>query len=451
MKKLVLTFSFLLLNVMILAQTIIGKWQGELEFSGQKLPLIINLGGTPENLKATMDSPKQGAKGIPIEKANLLGNQLNLVSEKLNITYLGIFKDNKITGKFMQSGLSFDLVLTPYTGQENAVLDRPQTPKPPFDYLTENISFKNPKDGNTLAGTISLPKDQKDFPIAILITGSGAQNRDGEIAGHKPFAVIADDFAKKGIATLRLDDRGIGESSVGSRNDTSANFAGDIDAAVDFLLKRGYKNIGLVGHSEGAMIAPMVAVKNPNVKFIVSLAGPGVAINQLMYQQNEDVLKQAGLPEDIVKKDLDQKKAMFDYIANYKGKNITVDFSNFLSQTFPNLGPQEKSAYSQLTQPWMVYFLQYKPTENWSKIKIPVLALNGSLDLQVSAKPNLEVIKMALTKAGNKNFKTEEIAGLNHLFQTAKTGSVDEYGEITETISPKILDIVSSWILGLKN
>ncbi|WP_313215944.1 alpha/beta hydrolase [Soonwooa sp.] len=451
MKKLVLTFSFLLLNVMILAQTIIGKWQGELEFSGQKLPLIINLGGTPENLNATMDSPKQGAKDIPIEKANFLGNQLNLVSEKLNITYLGIFKDNKITGKFMQSGLSFDLVLTPYTGQENAVLDRPQTPKPPFDYLTENISFKNPKDGNTLAGTISLPKDQKDFPIAILITGSGAQNRDEEIAGHKPFAVIADDFAKKGIATLRLDDRGIGESSVGSRNDTSANFAGDIDAAVDFLLKRGYKNIGLVGHSEGAMIAPMVAVKNPNVKFIVSLAGPGVAINQLMYQQNEDVLKQAGLPEDIVKKDLDQKKAMFDYIANYKGKNITVDFSNFLSQTFPNLGPQEKSAYSQLTQPWMVYFLQYKPTENWSKIKIPVLALNGSLDLQVSAKPNLEVIKMALTKAGNKNFKTEEIAGLNHLFQTAKTGSVDEYGEITETISPKMLDIVSSWILGLKN
>ncbi len=451
MKKLVLTFSFLLLNVMILAQTIIGKWQGELEFSGQKLPLIINLGGTPENLKATMDSPKQGAKDIPIEKANFLGNQLNLVSEKLNITYLGIFKDNKITGKFMQSGLSFDLVLTPYTGQENAVLDRPQTPKPPFDYLTENISFKNPKDGNTLAGTISLPKDQKDFPIGILITGSGAQNRDGEIAGHKPFAVIADDFAKKGIATLRLDDRGIGESSVGSRNDTSANFAGDIDAAVDFLLKRGYKNIGLVGHSEGAMIAPMVAVKNPNVKFIVSLAGPGVAINQLMYQQNEDVLKQAGLPEDIVKKDLDQKKAMFDYIANYKGKNITVDFSNFLSQTFPNLSPQEKSAYSQLTQPWMVYFLQYKPTENWSKIKIPVLALNGSLDLQVSAKPNLEVIKMALIKAGNKNFKTEEIAGLNHLFQTAKTGSVDKYGEITETISPKILDIVSSWILGLKN
>ncbi len=451
MKKLVFTFSFLLLNVMIFAQTIIGSWQGELEFSGQKLPLIFNLSGTSENLIATMDSPKQGAKGIPIEKASFNNNQLNLVSEKLNITYLGIFKDNKITGKFMQSGLSFDLILTPYSGNENAVLDRPQTPKPPFDYFTENISFKNQKDGNTLAGTISLPKDKKDFPIAILITGSGAQNRDEEIAGHKPFAVIADDFAKKGIGTLRLDDRGIGESSVGSRNDTSANFAGDIDAAVDFLLKRGYKNIGLVGHSEGGMIAPMVAVKNLNVKFIVSLAGPGVAINQLMYQQNEDILKQAGLPEDIVKKDLEQKKAMFDYIANYKGKNITVNFSDFLTKTFPNLNPQEKTAYSQLTQPWMAYFLQYKPVENWSKIKIPVLALNGSLDLQVSAKPNLEAIKMALTKAGNKNFKTEEITGLNHLFQTAKTGSVVEYGEITETISPKILDIVSSWILGLKN
>lgn len=451
MKKLVFSFSFLLLNVMIFAQSIIGSWQGELEFSGQKLPLIFNLSGTPENLTATMDSPKQGAKGIPIEKANFSNNQLNLNSEKLNITYLGIFKDNKITGKFMQSGLSFDLILTPYSENENAVLDRPQTPKPPFDCPTENISFKNLKDSNTLAGTISLPKDKKDFPIAILITGSGAQNRDEEIAGHKPFAVIADDFAKKGIGTLRLDDRGIGESSAGSRNDTSANFAGDIDAAVDFLLKRGYKDIGLVGHSEGGMIAPMVAVKNQNVKFIVSLAGPGVAINQLMYRQNEDTLKQAGLPEDIVKKDLEQKKAMFDYIANYKGKNITADFSEFLMKTFPNLNPQEKSAYSQLTLPWMAYFLQYKPTENWSRIKIPVLALNGSLDLQVSAKPNLEAIKIALTKAGNKHFKTEEIAGLNHLFQTAKTGSVEEYGEITETISPKILDIVSSWILGLKN
>lgn len=451
MKKALFTLSFLLLNTMLFAQTIIGSWQGELEFSGQKLPLIFNLIGTSENFTATMDSPKQGAKGIPIEKASFINNQLNINSEKLNITFVGTYKDNKIVGKFMQNGLSFDLILTPYSESESSILIRPQTPKPPYDYPTENISFKNAKDGNSLAGTISLPKDKKDFPIVILITGSGAQNRDEEIAGHKPFAVIADDFAKKGIATLRLDDRGIGESSVGSRNDTSENFAGDIDAAVDFLLKRGYKNIGLVGHSEGGMIAPMVATSNKNVKFIVTLAGPGVAISQLMYRQNEDILKQAGLPEDVVKKDLNQKKAMFNYIANYKGKNISADFSDFLAKTFPNQSSQEKSAYSQLTEPWMTYFLQYKPAENWTKIKIPVLALNGSLDLQVSAKPNLEAIKMALTKAGNKNFKTEEIQNLNHLFQTATTGSPDEYGEITETISPKVLDIVSNWILSLKN
>ncbi|WP_300669322.1 alpha/beta fold hydrolase [Soonwooa sp.] len=450
MKKYFLVLSFLF-AILMNAQNIIGSWQGELEFSGQTLPLIINLSGTSENPTATMDSPKQGAKGIPIEKASFINNQLNLNSEKLHITFVGTYKDNKISGKFMQNGLSFDMTLTPYSGNESSVLVRPQTPKPPFDYPTENISFKNQKDGNTLAGTISLPKDKKNFPIVILITGSGAQNRDEEIAGHKPFAVIADDFAKKGIATLRLDDRGMGESSVGSRNDTSENFTGDIDAAVDFLSKRGYKNIGLLGHSEGGMIAPMVAVKNPNVKFIISLAGPGVAINQLMYRQNEDILKHAGLPEDVVKKDLEQKKAIFNYIADYKGKNIAVDFSNFLTKNFPNLNPQEKSAYSQLTEPWMTYFLQYKPADNWSKIKIPVLALNGSLDSQVAAKPNLEAIKMALTKAGNKNFKTEEIAGVNHLFQTATTGSPDEYGEITETISPKVLDIASSWILGLKN
>ena len=450
MKKQFLILPFLLTVVFINAQNIIGSWKGEIEFSGQKLTLIFNLTGSPDNLKATMDSPMQGAKDIPIQKASFIGKQLNINAENLGITYLGILKDNKIYGKFMQNGLSFDLILTPFDTKNTSVFNRPQTPKPPFDYPIEEVSFVNPNDKNTLAGTLNLPKDKKNFPIAVLITGSGKQNRDEELFGHKPFAVIADDFAKKGIGTLRLDDRGVGSSSEGNINDTSANYAGDIGAAVDFLVKKGYKNIGLVGHSEGGMIAPMVAVKNPNVKFIISLAGPGVPINELMYQQNEDILKQMQLPEDIIKKDLSNKKLMFDYLATYNGKNIKSDFDNFLTIKLSGISEQEKKAYLELTMPWMLYFMQYKPSENWSKIKIPVLALNGNLDTQVAAKPNLDAIKTALIKAKNKNFKTKEILGANHLFQTAKTGSPNEYSQIEETFSPKVLDIMSEWILNLK-
>lgn len=450
MKKRLVLSALISFSNLIFAQNIIGSWQGALEFSGSKLPLIFHLKGTPDDIVATMDSPSQHAKSIPMTAATFINNQLSIRAEPLNLFFAGKLKEQQITGKFMQNGLSFDLTLTPLDDSKITAVNRPQTPKPPFDYITEEISFINPKDGNLLAGTLALPKDSQAKTLVILINGSGQQNRNSEFFDHQPFFVIADDFAKKGIATLRLDDRGIGESTSGNIDDTTENFAGDIDAAVEFLNSNGYKNIGLLGHSEGGIIAPMVAVKNSNVKYIISLAGPGVAISELMYQQNKDILALTDFPKNFIEKDLKTKKQLFDYLANYKGKDIKNDFNQFLNTKIESISEEEKQAYAHLTTPWMMTFMKYNPADNWSKITIPVLALNGSLDTQVASKPNLKAIKKALAQAKNQHYRTEELPNLNHLFQTATTGNPNEYGEISETFSPKALNMITDWILELK-
>ena len=333
----------------------------------------------------------------------------------------------------------------------NEKKNRPQTPAPPFDYTTEEVTFKNVKDGNTLAGTIAQPKNATfNTPIAILITGSGAQNRNEELFGHQPFWVIADYFATHGISTLRMDDRGVGESTAGKSTDTTQNFAGDINSAVEQLKKLGYKNIGLVGHSEGGIIAAMVASQNKEVKFVISMAGPGEAIKDLMMKQNETILKLSQIPSDVVNKELQMKEKLFSYVANYQGKDFAKDYNNYLTKEFPSLSPEEKTAYQQLTQPWMAYFLKIKPHDYWKKVTCPVYAINGSLDVQVDTKTNLVAIQNSLKSAKNKAFKIQTFEGLNHLFQTAKTGMPDEYDTIEETISPEVLKSMSGWINGLK-
>jgi len=280
MKKIILLLILISGYASVFSQEIIGSWAGELNVQGRKIPLIFNIKKIGDTYESTADSPMQGAKDIPIDNTIFSNDELLLDAKKLGFQYKGKFENQTITGTFSQGGMTIDLVLS--RKKENEFeLKRPQEPKAPFNYIIQEVTFTNPKDNNILAGTLTLPKDKKEFPIAVLITGSGQENRDSEIFGHKPFWVIADDFAKKGIGVLRIDDRGIGGSSKGNNNDTSENFAGDINTAVDFLSKKGYKNIGLIGHSEGGLIAPMVAAKNKNVKFLISMAGPGVSIDEL--------------------------------------------------------------------------------------------------------------------------------------------------------------------------
>ena len=424
---------------------------------GAKLPLIFNIHKDGNGYKSDFDSPMQGAKAIPIQKIDFQNNEITFDASNLGIKYKGKLNGDKIEGNFSQNGMNLPLNLERKTNAE-PLLNRPQTPKPPFNYNTEEVSFNNETEGNKLAGTLATPKTfSKNSPILVMITGSGAQNRDEELFGHKPFAVIADDFAKKGIATLRIDDRGIGGSEKGKTGSTSVDFAGDINAAVNFLVKKGYKNIGLIGHSEGGMIAPMVSLKNKNVKFLVLMAGPGVPTTDLLQKQSYDLAKAAGATDDVLKTNELINKKIYNYIISYKGKDLKSAVKAFLIEDLKKLSKDqitpeqiEQTAEvqaKQVSNPWFQYFIKFNPDSYLSKVKVPVLAINGGLDLQVSAKENLAGIKKSLTKAGNKNFETLEFPGMNHLFQNAKTGSVSEYGQIEETISPKVLDKMSEWIL----
>ncbi len=457
MKIKFLIFTLSLFFGQIFSQEIVGSWQGELDVQGTQLPLIIHIQKDGNSYKSDFDSPLQGAKGIPIQKTVFENNELTLEAPNLGITYTGKLINDKIEGNFSQSGLNLPLILTRKKDGET-VINRPQTPKPPFNYDTEEVSFENPADKNILAGTISQPKNfNKNAPVLVMITGSGAQNRDEELFGHKPFAVIADDFAKKGIATLRIDDRGIGGSSKGKETDTSENFATDINSAVEFLKAKGYKNIGLIGHSEGGMIAPIVATQNKNVKFLVLMAAPGIAITDLLQKQSYDIAKISGAPEKVLKTNETVNQKGYDFIKNYKGNDLRNELKSLFitelkklpeDQIAPeNIDEKAEQQSKMVSNPWFQYFIKFNPDFYLSKIKIPVLAINGSLDLQVSAKENLAGIKKSLEKAGNKNFETVEFEGLNHLFQTTKTGNPTEYGQIEETISPKALEKMSSWIL----
>lgn len=439
---LLLLFSF----QFIFSQQITGSWKGELDVQGMKLPLIIHIKNENNILSSTLDSPKQGATNIAVASTTFVENELVFAVPTIGLNYSGKLDNEVITGIFKQGPNELPLTFIKLNENEaNQTIKRPQTPKPPFNYQTEDVSFINNTDKNTLAGTLSQPKDfNKTAPIVVMITGSGSQNRDEELFGHKPFAVIADDFAKKGIATLRIDDRGIGGSSKGIKNETTYNYATDIDAAVHFLIKRGYKNIGLVGHSEGGMIAPIVATINKSVHFMVLMAGPGTAIDSLLVKQNYLGKQLSGMSEENLKKDRDSNQKTYTFIKNYSGLDLDKDLRLFLTNEDEEINEQ---AMKQYTAPWFRYFIAFNPDAYLSKIKIPVLAINGSLDFQVPAKDNLAAIKNSLTRAKNKNFETYEFEGMNHLFQECKTGAFSEYSEIEQTISPKVLDKMSAWIL----
>lgn len=459
MKTRLIIITFFLLIQNGFSQEITGTWYGTLEVQTQKIPVVFHIEKVSEGFKSTMDSPMQGAMGFAVKTTQFQNQELTLEAPNLGITYKGKLVDKEVQGTFMQGGMTLPLTL----GRESSIpeLKRPQTPKAPFSYNSNDITFKNDVEGNLLAGTISTPKDfNKKSPILVMITGSGAQNRDEEIFEHKPFLVIADDLAKKGIATLRIDDRGVQGSEKGKSGATSADFATDINSAVNYLVQNGYKNIGLIGHSEGGMIAPMVANMNKNVKFLVLLAAPGIPTRELLVLQTNEIGRVSGATESELKSNDEFNTKLYNFVNDYKGNDLKTDVYTMLVDQLKKLpadqiSPEQiaetaQNEANQVSNPWFQYFIKFNPDDYLSKVKIPVLALNGSLDLQVSAVENLNGIKKSLTKAGNKHFEIVKIDGLNHLFQTTETGNPAEYAKIEETFSPKALEKISSWVLKLK-
>ena len=458
------TISILLITFLIsitaTAQDITGKWNGALKVQGTQLRLVFNVTKSENGLTSTMDSPDQGANGIPVTKTTFENSKIKFEVANARIEYDGELNGDEITGTFKQGGQVFPMNLS-RKAIEKEVVKRPQEPSKPYSYYSEDVTFQNPKANISLAGTLTLPEKEGVFPVVVLITGSGPQNRDEELVGHKPFLVISDYLTKNGIAVLRYDDRGVGQSKGDFKTATTTDFATDVESAITYLKTRkeiNKKQIGLVGHSEGGLIAPMVASKSKDVSFIVLLAGTGIQGDKLLLLQQELIAKANGASESDIKKSVQANANLFKMVLQSNdNQKLKADLTNKINEIVKNDNSSEiskgmtKDQYialqvDQITSPWMEYFMKYNPVPALEKVKCAVLAVNGEKDLQVPPKENLTAIKNALTKGGNKNVTTIEFPNLNHLFQECKTGSPNEYASIEQTFSPRALAEITQWI-----
>ena len=405
-----------------------GSWSGELNIQGIKLPLVFNF--TDDG--CTIDSPSQGAKGIKAEKSITPEGKLKVTAGMIGASFEGTMEEQAITGTFTQNGMSLPLTLKPGEQKNN----RPQTPVPPFPYITEEVTFSN---GDiTLNGTLTLPEGwDKNTKAVVMVTGSGQQNRDEEIFDHKPFAVIADALARKGIASLRYDDRGWGNKAIRFTDFTTDDFKQDAAAGID-LLRRKFKTVGVIGHSEGGTIALMLASEG-KTDFVVSLAGMTISGKQTLLNQNIDALRSIGLQEETVEKYSEVISDIFDKVA--AGQDIDEYLKG--AENMENFKPIIDHAKKLLTSPYMRHFITKDIHNSLPNIKCPVLALNGKKDTQVEYKQNLEVLENGLT---NCSHETVAYDNLNHLFQHCTNGSIVEYHQIEETISQEVLDKIISWI-----
>jgi len=461
MKRITLILLTNIFCLTIFGQDISGQWNGALKVQGTQLRIVFNITKTENGINSTMDSPDQGAKGIPTTSTNFENSILKITIANAKIEYEGILgKDNNIVGTFKQGGQSFPMNLSKEIIEKEKLL-RPQEPTKPYPYYSEDITFENKKAGINLAGTLTLPKKDGVFPVVILISGSGPQNRDEELLGHKPFLVLSDYLTKNGIAVLRFDDRGTALSKGDFKTATSADFATDVEAGIDYLKTRkeiNKKKIGLIGHSEGGLIAPMVASKSKDVSFIVLLAGTGIKGDKLLLLQQKLIGKASGISDDdLQKSELINRKA-FDIVNKSNNlEQLRTDLTKYIKQQLKDNPNAEKPSgmsdddfvnlqVKQIANPWMQYLIKYNPAPTLEKVKCPVLAINGGKDLQVPPKENLDAIKKALTKGGNKNIKTKELPNLNHLFQECKTGSPSEYAKIEQTFSPIALIEILKWV-----
>ena len=439
-----------------------GVWLGTLKAGKAELRLGFQVVSAESKWTATMDSIDQGAKGIVVKEVAFQDGNVRFDLPLIQAAFEGkMNKDgSEIVGEWKQGKTALPLTLTRVDNLPTA--KRPQEPKRPFPYREEEITYENQKAKVKFAGTLTLPKADGRFPAVVMITGSGPQNRDEELLGHKPFLVIADYLTRRGIAVVRVDDRGVGGSTGDIDSSTTADFAEDALAGVEFLKHRKEidpKRIGLIGHSEGGVIAPLAASQSRDVAFIVLLAGTGLPGDEILIEQNKLILKASGVSKEgiarqlkylsialpIAKKQVDSKAAV---------KQIKEELTRWID-TAPESEKEdveelvkgvEKVGVDRLLTKWFRFFLNHDPRPALRQVQCPVLALNGEKDLQVPCKANLEEIAKALKDGGNKDFTTKEFPNLNHLFQTCTTGGVQEYAAIEETIAPVVLEAIADWI-----
>lgn len=450
-----------------LNKVIDGIWQGVIKTSDFELQMIFTISQNPDStLIATLDVPEQNAIDIPVDKITLDSNNVHLEITPFEGVFDGKLSEDgeTINGQWSQVGISLPLVLK--RSDKKFVNKRPQEPKEPFPYVVEEVVFKSTDTNITLVGTLTFPQSKGTFPAVLLLSGSGPQDRDEAVFGHRPFLVLADYLTRNGIAVLRVDDRGVGGSSGNFDKATALDYTVDAIAGINFLISRkeiNHEQIGLIGHSEGGIIAPMVAVQTPNVAFLVLIASPGLAIKEMMYADQARDLKANGANDDLVTKEHTVLKSLFEVIAKETDSTAVMErFDMIIRESFEKLSKEERKTkaksgqsldaniydqFQRLHSPWFRYYLNYDPGTVLRRVTCPVIALNGEKDVQVPAKENLRAIKIALEEGGNDKFKIKELPNLNHLLQTAETGSISEYGKIEETMSPTALQLIVEWIL----
>ena len=438
-------------SVAEMSNEFVGIWQGLLTAGGLEVRLVFNLALNDDlTWEATLDSPDQGAAGIPVGSVTTAASSIEISVPAVAGSFDGVLDSatSLIEGSWKQGGGEFPIQLARITKVETII--RPQDPERPFPYHEEEVRFVNDDAGITLAGILTIPEGDGPFPGVVLISGSGPQNRNEEIMNHRPFLVLSDHLTRNGIAVLRFDDRGVPESEGDLATATTMDFAGDVFAGVNLLMWReeiDQKAIGLIGHSEGGIIAPIVAVRHPEIAFVVLLAGPGFTGYEILLMQNAAILRASGASEPQIEEANRINAMLYDIVLS---ESDDLKAAKLLAEEFEKIGVPKEQIEPQvavLISPWVRFFYAHDPRRKLEQIAVPLLALNGTLDLQVPSDENLGAIEAALRSGGASDFEVHALAGLNHLFQHAKTGLMQEYGQIEETFAPEAMTIISEWIL----
>jgi hypothetical protein len=426
-----------------------GNWLGKISAGPTTLRLALKVAKSAGAYTATMDSIDQGARDLKIDRIAFQDGELQFEMTRLRASYSGkMSADGKrISGTWKQG--TQELPLEFEAVPEVPAIRRPQEPRPPFPYREEEVSYENPMAGVQLGATLTIPAGEGPFPAVMLLTGSGPQNRDEELFGHKPFRVIADQIARAGVAVLRADDRGVGKSTGRPNEATLEDLAGDALTAVAFLRQRkeiDSTRIGVLGHSEGAAVAPLAAVRSKDIRFLVLLAPPAVPGDQVMLKQAEAIGKASGAPKYALDNNARLQEALFGIVRTEADPAARRAKLDAYAGSLPTAVQQVVQAQiPMVTAPWFRYFLMHDPAVALASVRVPVLAMWGELDLQVLPSQNEKPLKAALDKAGVK-YSTVRLPGLNHLFQTAKSGVPNEYGQIEETFAPAALQMISKWV-----
>lgn len=440
-----------------------GSWEGVLQ-AGMEIRIVFHI---EENGKVKADSPDQSAFGLECKDATINNQEIRIDITAVNATFSGrLINDSTIEGTFTQ-GVDLPLTLKKTSKAKTAdTAKRPQLPVPPFPYQSEDLIYSNADSSLRFGATITIPEGKGPFPAVVLITGSGPQNRNEELMGHQPFAVLADYLSRRGFIVLRADDRGVGKSTGVFDKATSRDFANDVNTHVNYLLQRkevNKKQIGLIGHSEGGMIAPMVAAERKDIAYIVLMAGPGVQCMDLLIEQNIAIYLSYGIPENAA----NALRPVFRKIATAatQSPDMKTGFTQasaaaeeWAAQTdtatlrlLEMSQKKDRDKYIRelmltMSNPWFRYFLAFDPAPYLQQLRCAVLAINGGKDIQVLPEQNLPGIETALKKSKSRNYLVKGLPGLNHLFQTCKTCTIEEYRDLEETIAPVALETIGDWL-----